>query len=57
MYLACINASELIRGHVESGLYPEDVNELDEKGLEEYSIACARIAKKLDKISLKYKIK
>ena len=54
MRLAILNAAEFIRGHVECGLSPEDVNEDDEKGLEEYHKACLRVEKILNTIHNKY---
>lgn len=45
--LALENAAEFIRGHVEAGLSPEDVDEVNEKGLEEYRKACIRASKKI----------
>ena len=53
--LAYLNASEMIRGHVEIGLFPDDVDEDDEKGLQEYKKACERVAKKLEKLAQKIK--
>jgi predicted transcriptional regulator YheO len=55
MRTAAENAAEMIRGHAEVGLQPEDVNELDEKGLMEYNKACERVAKYLNKLAEKYK--
>lgn len=54
MTLAALNAAEMIRGHVEAGLNPEDVDEDNEQGLEEYKKACIRISKHLEKIAMKY---
>lgn len=54
MTLAALNAAEMIRGHVEVGLNPEDVDEDNEQGLEEYKKACIRISKHLEKIAMKY---
>lgn len=50
-------ASELIRGYVETGLTPEDVNEEDEAGLDEYVKATERAAKMITTLANKYKIK
>lgn len=55
MYEAITNASEFIRCHVEAGLSPEDVNELDENGLNEYQKACERVSKYLDNLAKKYR--
>lgn len=52
--LALLNASEMIRGHVECGMFPEDVCEKDEKGLKEYEKACTRAAKMIEKLSNRY---
>lgn len=54
MYLACLNASEMIRSHVESGLEPTDVNEKDENGLAKYGKACERVANHLNKLAEMY---
>ncbi len=53
--LALDNAAEMIRGHVETGLFPEDVNEKDEEGLEGYAKACDRASKLILTLSKKYK--
>lgn len=55
MRLAILNAAEMIRGHVEIGLFPEDINENDEEGLKEYGKACIRVSRILDKLSNRYK--
>ena len=55
MRAAYTNAAEMIRGHAEVGLEPEDVNEINEEGLVKYSKACDKVAKKLDKLAEKYK--
>lgn len=54
MFNAATNASEMIRSHVENGLAPEDVNEEDLDGIVEYSKACEKISKQIDKIAEKY---
>lgn len=55
--LALLNAAEMIRGHVEwGGIFPEDVNEEDEDGIQEYAKACERAAKMIETIAKKYKI-
>ena len=54
--LALMNASEIIRGHVEVGIDPEDLGKLDESGLEEYSKACERACKLIEKLAKKYNI-
>ena len=55
MHTALTNAAEFIRAHVECGLSPEDVNEEDVKGLLEYSKACQKVYKMLEKKAEKYK--
>jgi len=55
--LALDNAAEMIRGHVEVGLFPEDVNEEDEKGLAEYGKATERAFKMISTLANKYKLK
>lgn len=55
MFLAATNAAEMIRGHAESGLEPEDINEVDENGITEYVKACTRIAQQIEKLAKKYK--
>ncbi len=55
MRLALLNASEMIRGHAEVGIFPEDVSEDDEKGLYEYVKACERVSKMIERLSYKYK--
>lgn len=57
MMLALWNASEMIRGHVEVGLEPEDVNEEDENGLSEYHKATLRAAKMISKLAERYRVK
>ena len=56
MVAAAENAAEMIRSHVEVGLEPEDVNEVDEKGLKEYQKACNRVALMLADIANKYRV-
>lgn len=56
-YLAALNAAEMIRGHVEVGISPEDVCETDKQGLREYHKACKRVASKLETLANKYKQK
>ena len=51
--LALLNASEMIRSHIECGIFPEDVCEKDEKGLKEYGKACIRASKMIEKLSIK----
>ncbi len=53
--LALDNAAEMIRGHVEVGLFPEDVSEEDENGLKEYAVACERAYERILTLSNKYK--
>lgn len=55
--LALLNAAEFIRSHAEAGLDPEDVNEENEQGLDEYVKACDRAAKKIENIAIKLNIK
>ena len=54
--LALLNDAEMIRGHVEEGLSPEDVGEKSEKGLNEYTKACEKACKMIEKLADKYKI-
>ena len=54
LILALLNASEMIRSHAEIGLYPEDVNEEDDKGLYEHVKACEKASKMIKKIADKY---
>ena len=49
------NAAEMIRGHVEVGLEPEDVGEDDEVGLEEYAKATQRAFKMITTLANKYR--
>ncbi len=51
---ALSTASELIRGHGEVGLSPEDVGEKDQKGLDEYIKATGRAAKMITTLANKY---
>lgn len=53
--LALDNASEMIGQHAEAGLEPEDVDEIDEEGLEEYVKACQRAEKLIKTLANKYK--
>ena len=57
MNLALLNAAEFIRGHVEVGLDPEDVSEVDEKGLQEYAKASERAFKMITTLANRYIIK
>lgn len=52
--LALLNAAEFIRQHGEIGLSPEDVGEVDEKGLELYSKACDKAFVIIEKIAERY---
>lgn len=52
--LALLNAAELIRSQTEVGINPEDVNEKDEKGLEEYGKSCERASKMIETLARKY---
>lgn len=54
MYCAATNAAEMIRSHVETGVEPEDVNEEDLDGIAEYSKACEKISKQIEKLAAKY---
>lgn len=54
LILALRNASEMIRGHVQVGLHPKDVNEITEDGLIEYNKACERASKLIETLSKKY---
>jgi hypothetical protein len=49
------NAAEMIRGHSEVGLSPEDVSEVDEAGLREYVKATQRAFKMITTLANKYK--
>lgn len=51
------SASELIRGQVEGGIDPDDVNEVDGAGLEEYRKAAFRASKMILTLAAKYKKK
>jgi len=53
--VALDNAAEMIRGHVEVGLFPEDVNEKDQEGLMEYAKATERAFKMITTLANKYK--
>lgn len=55
--LALDNAAEMIRAHVEIGLEPDDVNELDEVGLQEYAKACEKAFKQITRLANRYKLK
>jgi len=48
--LALFNAAEFIRQHTEVGLFPEDVGEVNERGLREYDKACKRAAKLIESV-------
>ena len=51
------NAAEMIRGHAENGLFPQDVGEISEKGLNEYVKACNRAYKQILNLAKKYETK
>ena len=53
--LALDNAAEMIKGHVEGGLFPEDVGEENHKGLQEYTKACNRAFKMITTLANRYK--
>jgi len=55
LVLALENAAEMIRGHVETGLFPNDVAEEDEEGLREYDKAAERACKMITTLAKKYK--
>jgi hypothetical protein len=48
------NAAEMIHSHVEHGLEPKDVSEVDEKGLKEYAKTCERAFKMITTLANKY---
>lgn len=48
------NAAEMIRSHAEVGLSPEEVGEVDYKGLQEYVKATQRAFKMITTLSNKY---
>lgn len=52
--LALLNASELIRGHCETGIAPDEVCEETEEGLKEYIRACERASKLIYTLAKKY---
>lgn len=54
--LALHNAAEMIRGHAEVGLSPEDVAEKEESGVYEYAKACERAAKMITTLANKYRL-
>jgi hypothetical protein len=54
LYNALTTAAEMIRGHVECGIFPEDVGEEDEQGLAEYQKACERAKKMILTLAKKY---
>lgn len=54
LFLALLNAEEFIKGHVETGLEPEDAMEDSEDGLSEYNKACKRAAKLIRTLAKKY---
>lgn len=53
--LALENAAALIDGHVEVGLFPDDVAEQDEDGLMEYGKACERAHNMILTLAKKYR--
>jgi hypothetical protein len=55
MICALENAATMIEGHVEVGLNPEDINEVDKIGMYEYEKACRKAAKLIMRIANKYK--
>ena len=54
--LALLNAAEMIRGHVEIGIEPEEIDELDDNGLAEYQKACFRAFKLIETLAKKYDV-
>ena len=54
LYQTLSTAAEMIRGHVEGGIFPEDVNEKDQKGLIEYDKAAQRAYKMITTLAIKY---
>lgn len=55
--LALHNAAEFIGQHGEVGLSPEDVDEEDEEGLQEYIKACNRAHKLITTLAKRYENK
>lgn len=49
--MALLNAAEMIRGHVEVGLFPEDVSESNQEGLEEYRKATIKASKMIETLA------
>ncbi len=52
--LALLNAAEMIRGSTEVGLWPEDVDEETEEGLDKYREATQKAAKLITTLAKRY---
>ena len=53
LILAAENAAALILNHAETGLYPEEINEVDENGMMQYTKACKKVSEMLLKYAKK----
>jgi len=57
LYNALTTAAQMIEEHIDGGLEPDDVGEIDEDGLEEYNKACFKASKMIMGLSKKYETK